>query len=162
MGWCKKPTFFLYIIGMIEYYNKIKDGYEFCKKNLESDMSLDQFLAVNKLVAIFGAQAQHYLDQLKKKKGSRRNHKYLLEKAQEWLDELGWMMVEWRNQYETAKAEEEAEDKKRRDIWNSMVIQDEYQNQKDKHTKKTAKKIGFQTSKRKKKSTRKKTKVEES
>jgi hypothetical protein len=85
-----------------------------------------------------------------------------LEKAQEWLDELGWMMVEWRNQYEVAKAEDEAEDKKRRDVWNAMVIQDEYQNQKDKHTRKTVKKIGFQISKPKKKSTRKKTKVEES
>ena len=148
---------------MIEYYNKIKDAYEFCKKNLESDMSLEQFYAVTKLVTVFGNQAQHYLDRLKKQKHSKSNHRYLLAKSQEWLDELSYMMVEWRRQYNDAKAEEETEEKKRQDLWNSLIIQDEFQNQKDKHVKKTTKKIGFQLSKPKKKTIRKKKdKVEES
>lgn len=144
---------------MIEYYNKIYTGFEFCKKNLESDMTYEQFISVNKLVSQFVDLTQHYLNQLKKQKGSKHNHKYLLDKSQEWVNTLSNMVITWSNQYEKMQDEEEAEEKKRKDIWNQLMIQEEFQKQKDKAVKKTTKKIGFVTSKPKK-SRKKKTNVE--
>lgn len=139
---------------MIEYYNKVKEGFEYCKANLEGDISYDQFMSCQQLCKNFHNLCEFYLSKLDK-----GNYEYAKDVWQGYLNTLLSMVQSWQSQWDKMKAEEEAEEAKKKDIWLQLSIADEYKKHKEKKDKKTQITIkGFSayTSTPKKKSRKKK------
>ena len=144
---------------MIEYYNKVKEGFEYCKANLEGDISYDQFMSCQQLCKNFHNLCEFYLSKLDK-----GNFEYAKDVWQGYLNTLLSMVQSWQSQWDKMNAEEEAEEAKKKDIWMQMMVADEFAKYKEKRDKKGNKVIkGFSSyvSKPKKKSKKKKD-VEES
>lgn len=138
---------------MIEYYNKVKEGFEYCKANLEGDISYDQFISCQRLCNNFHNLCEFYLSKLDK-----GNYKYAKGVWQGYLCTLMNMCESWNDQYEKMIAESEEEEKKKKDIWTQMLIAEEFQKYKEKKEKKATMVKGFSayTSTSKKKSRKKK------
>lgn len=138
---------------MIEYYNKVKEGFEYCKANLEGDISYDQFMSCQQLCKNFHNLCEFYLSKLDK-----GNYEYAHDVWQGYLNTLLCMVQSWNDQYEKMIAESEEEEKKKKDIWTQMLIAEEFQKYKEKKEKKATMVKGFSayTSTSKKKSRKKK------
>ena len=139
---------------MIEYYNKVKEGFEYCKANLEGDISYDQFMSCQQLCKNFHKLCEFYLSKLDK-----GNYEYAKDVWQGYLNTLLSMCKSWNDQYERMIAESEEEEKKKKDIWTQMLIAEEFQKYKENKDKKRATTVkGFSayTSTPKKKSRKKK------
>ena len=144
---------------MIEYYNKVKEGFEYCKANLEGDISYEQFMSCQQLCKNFHNLCEFYLSKLDK-----GNYEYAKDVWQGYLNTLLSMVQSWQAQWDKAVEEQEAEDAKKKDIWMQMMVADEFAKYKEKRDKKRNKVIkGFSSymAKPKKKSKNKKD-VEES
>lgn len=127
---------------MIEYYDKVKKGFEYCKANLEGDISYDQFLSCQQLCENFHQLCEFYL--LKLDKG---NYKYAKGVWQGYLNTLLSMIQSWNDQYEKMMAESVEEEKKKKDIWNQMLTAEEFQKYKKENDKKKITVVkGFSTS----------------
>lgn len=126
---------------MIEFYNKAQEGFEYCKKNLEGDISYDQFMSCQQLCKNFHNLCEFYLSKLDK-----GNYEYAKDVWQEYLNTLLSMVQSWQTQYEKMIAESEEEEKKRKDIWIQMSIAEEFQKYKENKEKKKANIVkGFST-----------------
>lgn len=138
---------------MIEYYNKVKEGFEYCKANLEGDISYDQFMSCQQLCKNFHNLCEFYLSKLDK-----GNYEYARDVWQGYLCTLVNMCKSWNDQYEKMIAESEEEENKKKDIWAQMLIAEEFQKYKEKKEKKATTIKGFSayTSTQKKKSRKKK------
>lgn len=139
---------------MIEYYNRVKEGFEYCKANLEGDISYDQFMSCQQLCKNFHNLCEFYLSKLDK-----GNYEYAKDVWQGYLNTLLSMVQSWQSQWDKMNAEEEAEESKKKDIWMQMMVADEFAKYKEKRDKKSSKRIvGFSayTSAPKKKSRKKK------
>lgn len=139
---------------MIEYYNKVKEGFEYCKANLEGDISYDQFMSCQQLCNNFRKLCIFYLSKLDK-----GNYEYAEGVWQGYLNTLLSMVQSWQSQWDKAIKEQEAEDAKKKDIWMQLMVTEEFRKYKEKKDKKSSKRIvGFSayTSAPKKKSRKKK------
>ena len=144
---------------MIEYYNKVKEGFEYCKANLEGDISYDQFMSCQQLCKNLHKLCEFYLSKLDK-----GNYEYAKDVWQGYLNTLLSMVQSWQSQWDKMNAEEEAEEAKKKDIWMQMMVADEFTKYKEKRDKKEKKVIkGFSSYMTKpKKTSNKKKDVEES
>lgn len=139
---------------MIEYYNKVKEGFEYCKANLEGDISYDQFMSCQQLCKNLHKLCEFYLSKLDK-----GNYEYAKDVWQGYLNILLSMVQSWQSQWDKAIEEQEAEDTKKKDIWMQMMVAEEFRKYKEKKDKKSSKPItGFAaySSAQKKKSRKKK------
>lgn len=116
---------------MIEYYNKVKEGFEYCKANLEGDISYDQFMSCQQLCKNFHNLCEFYLSKLDK-----GNYEYAKEVWQGYLNTLLSMVQSWQSQWDKAIEEEEAEEAKKKDIWMQLMVADEFQKYKEKNIRK--------------------------
>lgn len=150
---------FKYIRYMIEYYNKVKEGFEYCKANLEGDISYDQFMSCQQLCNNFRKLCIFYLSKLDK-----GNYEYAEGVWQGYLNTLLSMVQSWQSQWDKMNEEEEAEEAKKKDIWLQLMVADEFAKYKEKRDKKEKKVIrGFSSYMTKpKKKNKKKKDVEES
>lgn len=124
---------------MIEYYNKVKEGFEYCKANLEGDISYDQFMSCQQLCKNFHNLCEFYLSKLDK-----GNYEYAKVVWQGYLNTLLSMVQSWQSQWDKAVEEQEAEDTKKKDIWMQMMVAEEFRKYKEKKDKKSSKPIvGF-------------------
>lgn len=124
---------------MIEYYNKVKEGFEYCKANLEGDISYDQFMSCQQLCKNFHNLCEFYLSKLDK-----GNYEYAKDVWQGYLNTLLSMVQSWQSQWDKAIEEQEAEDTKKKDIWMQMMVAEEFRKYKEKKDKKSSKPIiGF-------------------
>lgn len=139
---------------MIEYYNKVKEGFEYCKANLEGDISYDQFMSCQQLCKNFHNLCEFYLSKLDK-----GNYEYAKDVWQEYLNTLLSMVQSWQSQWDKAIEEQEAEEAKKKDIWMQLIVAEEfakYKNKKDKKEHKVIKGFSSYITKPKKKSKKKK------
>ena len=116
---------------MIEYYNKVKEGFEYCKANLEGDISYDQFMSCQQLCKNFHNLCEFYLSKLDK-----GNYEYAKEVWQGYLNTLLSMVQSWQAQWDKSVEEQEAEDAKKKDIWMQLMVADEFQKYKEKNIRK--------------------------
>lgn len=116
---------------MIEYYNKVKEGFEYCKANLEGDISYDQFMSCQQLCNNFRKLCIFYLSKLDK-----GNYEYAKEVWQGYLNTLLSMVQSWQSQWDKSVEEQEAEDTKKKDIWMQLMVADEFQKYKEKNIRK--------------------------
>ena len=116
---------------MIEYYIKIKAGYEYCKKNLESELNYDQFLVCKKLVDNYVRLCEFYLRKVKNK----HNYKYTKEVCQECIDILVQIINKWQGEYDDQKELEEKENSKSRDIMLQMMVANDFRRKEHEHRK---------------------------
>lgn len=116
---------------MIEYYNKVKEGFEYCKANLEGDISYDQFMSCQQLCNNFRKLCVFYLSKLDK-----GNYEYAKDVWQGYLNILLSMVQSWQSQWDKSIEEQEAEDAKKKDIWMQMMVADEFQKYKEKNIRK--------------------------
>lgn len=124
---------------MIEYYNKVKEGFEYCKANLEGDISYDQFMSCQQLCKNFHNLCEFYLSKLDK-----GNYEYAKDVWQGYLNTLLSMVQSWQSQWDKAVEEQDAEDTKKKDIWMQMMVAEEFRKYKEKKDKKSSKPIiGF-------------------
>jgi hypothetical protein len=124
---------------MIEYYNKVKEGFEYCKANLEGDISYDQFMSCQQLCKNLHKLCEFYLSKLDK-----GNYEYAEGVWQGYLNTLLSMVQSWQSQWDKAVEEQEAEDTKKKDIWMQMMVAEEFRKYKEKKDKKSSKPIvGF-------------------
>lgn len=124
---------------MIEYYNKVKEGFEYCKANLEGDISYDQFMSCQQLCNNFRKLCIFYLSKLDK-----GNYEYAKDVWQGYLNTLLSMVQSWQSQWDKSVEEQEAEDAKKKDIWMQMMVAEEFRKYKEKKDKKSSKPIvGF-------------------
>jgi hypothetical protein len=124
---------------MIEYYNKVKEGFEYCKANLEGDISYDQFMSCQQLCKNFHNLCEFYLSKLDK-----GNYEYAKDVWQGYLNTLLSMVQSWQSQWDKAVEEQEAEDTKKKDIWMQLMVTEEFRKYKEKKDKKSSKPIvGF-------------------
>lgn len=144
---------------MIELYNKVKEGFEYCKANLEGDISYDQFMSCQQLCKNFHNLCEFYLSKLDK-----GNYEYAKDVWQGYLNTLLSMVQSWQSQWDKAIEDQEAEDAKKKDIWMQMLVAEEFKKYKEKKDKKSSKPIiGFTAySSIPKKKSRKKKNVKES
>lgn len=117
---------------MIELYNKVKEGFEYCKANLEGDISYDQFMSCQQLCKNFHNLCEFYLSKLDK-----GNYEYAKDVWQGYLNTLLSMVQSWQSQWDKMNAEEEAEEAKKKDIWIQLTVTDEYKKYKEKKDKKS-------------------------
>ena len=137
---------------MIEYYNKVKEGFEYCKANLEGDISYDQFMSCQQLCKNFHKLCEFYLSKLDK-----GNYEYAKDVWQGYLNTLLSMVQSWQSQWDKAVEEQEAEDTKKKDIWMQMMVAEEFKKYTEKKAKKDNKPIkGFAAYTTPKKKSRKK------
>lgn len=137
---------------MIEYYNKVKEGFEYCKANLEGDISYDQFMSCQQLCKNFHKLCEFYLSKLDK-----GNYEYAKEVWQGYLNTLLSMVQSWQSQWDKMNEEEEAEEAKKKDIWMQMMVAEEFKKYTEKKAKKDNKPIkGFVAYTTPKKKSRKK------
>ena len=124
---------------MIEYYNKVKEGFEYCKANLEGDISYDQFMSCQQLCKNLHKLCEFYLSKLDK-----GNYEYAKYVWQGYLNTLLSMVQSWQAQWDKSVEEQEAEDAKKKDIWIQMMVAEEFRKYKEKKDKKSSKPIaGF-------------------
>ena len=124
---------------MIEYYNKVKEGFEYCKANLEGDISYEQFMSCQQLCKNFHNLCEFYLSKLDK-----GNYEYANDVWQGYLNTLLSMVQSWQSQWDKAIEEQEAEDTKKKDIWMQLMVAEEFRKYKEKKDKKSSKRItGF-------------------
>ena len=124
---------------MIEYYNKVNEGFEYCKANLEGDISYDQFMSCQQLCKNLHKLCEFYLSKLDK-----GNYEYAKDVWQGYLNTLLSMVQSWQSQWDKAVEEQEAEDAKKKDIWMQMMVAEEFRKYKEKKDKKPSKPIiGF-------------------
>lgn len=116
---------------MIEYYNKVKEGFEYCKANLEGDISYDQFMSCQQLCKNLHKLCEFYLSKLDK-----GNYEYAKEVWQGYLNTLLSMVQSWQSQWDKSVEEQEAEDTKKKDIWMQLMVADEFQKYKEKNIRK--------------------------
>lgn len=138
---------------MIELYNKVKEGFEYCKANLEGDISYDQFMSCQQLCKNFHNLCEFYLSKLDK-----GNYEYAHAVWQGYLNTLLSMVQSWQAQWDKAIEEQESEDAKKKDIWLQLMVAEEFKKYKEKKEKKATIVKGFSayTSTPKKKSRKKK------
>ena len=116
---------------MIEYYNKVKEGFEYCRANLEGDISYDQFMACQQLCKNLHKLCEFYLSKLDK-----GNYEYAKDVWQGYLNTLLGMVQSWQDQWDKMNAEEEADEAKKKDIWMQLMVADEFTKYKEKRDKK--------------------------
>lgn len=135
---------------MLEYYNKVLDGFEYCKTNLEHDCTIEQFQSCENLVSNYVNLCEYYIN----KQQIKSNKEYLMNVCQEKVDELSNMLEEWVNIYNLQTEKESIEIQKQSDIITNLNIQDEFIKQKENMEKIVVK--GFAGYMKKKKKTKKK------
>lgn len=124
---------------MIEYYNKVKEGFEYCKANLEGDISYDQFMSCQQLCKNLHNLCEFYLSKLDK-----GNYEYAKEVWQGYFNTLMGMSQSWQAQWDKAVEEQEAEEAKKKDIWLQLTVAEEFKKYTEKKIKKESKPIkGF-------------------
>ena len=115
---------------MIEYYNKVKEGFEYCKANLEGDISYEQFMSCQQLCKNFHNLCEFYLSKLDK-----GNYEYAKDVWQGYLNTLLSMVQSWQSQWEESIKMDEIEESKKREIWLQMTVAEEYQKYKENNNK---------------------------
>lgn len=140
---------------MFDYYVKVQEGFEYCKKNLNHDLSLGQFESCVRLCESYMELCLHYINIVDKT--NKNNSKYLADVCNLNALVLKNMLTTWKTQYDKMCEEDEIESKKQQDIITQLNISDEYMRQKNEEEK--VRVVGFtQFSKQQKKSKKKKTK----
>lgn len=115
---------------MIEYYNKVKEGFEYCKANLEGDISYEQFMSCQQLCKNLRKLCVFYLSKLDK-----GNKEYAREVWQGYLNTLLSMVQSWQSQWEESVKMDEIEESKKHEIWLQMTAAEEYQKYKENNNK---------------------------
>ena len=113
---------------MYDYYIKIKEGFEFCKKNLEGKLTPLSFQSTTELCKNYIDLCESYKS-IVKKKCTKRDYKYISDIVEWNTNELARMIPSWENQYKDYMEEEDREEQKANDTYNALNIQNEYQQQ---------------------------------
>lgn len=113
---------------MYDYYIKIKEGFEYCKTNLESELSFPQFESTVKLCNNYIKLCEHY-KKLVKKEYTKRDYKYLSNIVDHNNTVLAGMVSTWMSQYNDDLEEDERNDNKMKDAFNALLVQDDYNRQ---------------------------------
>lgn len=140
---------------MFDYYVKVQEGFEYCKKNLNHDLSLGQFESCVRLCENYMELCLHYIYIVDKT--NKNNSKYLTDVCDLNVLVLKNMLTAWKTRYDKMCEEDEIESKKQQDIITQLNISDEYMRQRNEEEK--VRVVGFaQFSKQHKKSKKKKAK----
>lgn len=137
---------------MLEYYIKAQEGFEWCKKNLEGDISLDQFESCHRLCQNYTNLCNHYYYIVNKK--NKRNGEYFGGVLQNYCNILGDMLTQWKSQYNEMEQKYIDEEQKQKEFVNTLALRDEYEEQKEKSDRVIIK--GFSSYSKPKKKKRKK------
>jgi hypothetical protein len=113
---------------MYDYYIKIKEGFEYCKKNLEGDLSPQMFQSTTVLCKNYVNLCNHYKSIIKKE-CSKGDYKYISGVIENNTNVLAGMISTWVDQYNDSMDEDEREEQKTKDAYNALVVQDGYQRQ---------------------------------
>lgn len=144
---------------MIEFYNKAKNGFEYCKKNIESDLSMEQFNACNVLCKNYANLCESYYYIINKK--NKNNGKYFKGIVTEYINILSNMLESWEAQYNEVLQSQEEYNKNKKNIIDSLGIKYKYEDDRIKSINKQNPIKGFlKYSNIKSKKTRKKHSIE--
>lgn len=113
---------------MYDYYIKIKEGFEFCKKNLEGKLTPQSFQSTTVLCKNYVNLCESYKSIIKKK-CTKGDYKYISDVVEWNTNELAKMISSWADQYRDYVEEEDREEQKTNDAYTNLMIQDEYQQQ---------------------------------
>ena len=111
---------------MKDIYIKILEGYEFCARNIDCEMTLEQFAGVKQLCDNYITLCDHYLSTITHK----GNYKYLDELIDEKIASLNLLLATWYEIYEEKEQELKDNYKKQMDLAIQFDIQDKYLDEK--------------------------------